>query len=225
MPETVPRYIVKKTRKQRVKRWEQYKTMNSFLKELQVRVRLGQLNDHSVKHLVDLHGPRIRQAEAEGKQRAKHMLAWRELLKPLTNEMSSVRAGLLYFQKKDNAEFLAAYGDYWEILIQLYSMLTAYKTNGVRVDAAVYDFEQQIKKSLPNGGKHWTDWVAPATKRRIHVAIANLPYKAHARKREPFRRGDKEKTEFNWHRTKAAKNMKDGWMEDGEDATSVEADE
>lgn len=119
-------------------------------------------------------------------------LWWARLLRPLTYEMHSVRAGIAYAEKKGgDATPLLGYA---AVLDKVHTHLTALRDAATHTPAQLakernHEHESQGRGyPIPNNGAHWTDWVPQHIKVKTANTFLEAERNPRARARTPFAR-------------------------------------
>lgn len=169
-------------------------TKTQLLARLNQRERAGEITANERIALIEEHAARKKDKKRASAKRAASRPGWRLLMFPLMWELTSVKQSIRYYRRtgKTAAEW-AALSAYLSVLNDLNVRLKAYRGQLKSVTEAREAFENHPDRGraagspLPNGGTHWVDWIAPATKRRIMMQFADLPSRKGAQ-RDPFAR-------------------------------------
>jgi len=105
---------------------------------------------------------------------------WTELKEPLIVERKIIRAMLAYKLKHIDDPRVDALEAYAYVLDRLRGEFISYEQR------LLSPIKLAKEKKLPNDGLHWTDWVPPKIKDKVYAMFTNIPYKARAKRKEPF---------------------------------------
>lgn len=155
-----------------------------------------------------------REALVQKGEKREHGRMWRELLNPCKNELRIVERMLAYNSDPDT-ERTTALTDYRTVLQKLLIKFEVAKRTpeAKELTARQVSEAHELKKrtiagmpvptvrphyktprdlaqeaSRPNGGTHWTDWVAPSAKARVTALFEAIPHTPHAKRKVPFER-------------------------------------
>lgn len=133
-------------------------------------------------------------AELRSEQARKRMVdeLWRGVLAPLANEQRSVRSMLRYeSQKYPNPLRRETLETYAKVLEKVRLQLREYRYYKERTPKQQADYMlEELNKTIPNNGEHWTDWVPEKVKNALREAFLEVKETAapHARIKDPFPR-------------------------------------
>lgn len=167
---------------------------------------LSHLSDRELHNLLMKRGvpkpdaQRVRKEVAELKAKLRSEKArkrmvdelWHNVLQPIANEQRSVRSMLRYESTKyPNPQRREALETYAKVLDKVRLQIRKYRYYKKRTPKQQADYmQEELGKTIPNNGEHWTDWVPEKIKAALIEAFAELRETAapHARTKEPFQR-------------------------------------
>lgn len=124
-----------------------------------------------------------KQRKAETLRKHKHRALWTRLLAPLKYEMNNAGVGLRLKSSITDPERYRAFDEYLIVMNKLFSGLEDLMLSENHKRTPV-----EIAKELgyPYAGVHWSDWISEKTKNRIRMLFDSIPYRAKAKRFEPF---------------------------------------
>ena len=137
----------------------------------------------------------VRKARDEKRaQSIKHTMAykqWAKVLEPARAELTSLRtikSQMKKSQDMDEAKW-DALCQYEAVIATTVERIKKIQRQGEHTPAqfAAY-LKREGKRSIPNNGEHWTDWVAYSKRQELSTLFLSLKPPARGRRIEPFKR-------------------------------------
>jgi hypothetical protein len=133
-------------------------------------------------------------AELRSEKARKRMVdgLWGSVLTPLANEQRSVRSMLRYESAKyPNPLRRETLETYAKVLDKVRLQIREYRYYKQRTPKQQAEYmQEELGKTIPNNGEHWTDWVPEKVKKVLNEAFLEIKETAapHARIKAPFPR-------------------------------------
>lgn len=117
---------------------------------------------------------------------------WAVLLRDLNYEYNNVRQGMKYETTQPQPERLHAFQQYLMVLDKVRDEIEAAQGNPEVPKPTPSAYTRWLnakgKRTIPNNGSHWTDWVPMRVKIRVAELFDAIPHVPKAKRKLPFQR-------------------------------------